>query len=370
MKRVTILTGVAIFFATMIFTGCEKNPGTSPNDVEILPQSFKVVIPDAISRQASTKKSATVDAIKGNGVYKHLTTFIFAGENAANMVQEIIKNLRIYHINKAMSFSYTSDDDGRTKNLDIVMNSEYDGKVWEFEMTISDAVSEEEPDGGKALQTFWNRQPMEGIALLKPYNINRNENNQETDAMFRIDYSETGEHGYDAYMMVYASGLPLANPLDNPYSISSMKMFAGKKGDYVDVYGNSNHPNAKFFTALVGFNWAFVASGKNSEDIGVAEVGLPPGNLDEPSRSVLLGYYSIRNVFSREIHEVWPFIDSTTIASYLHNTEAPGFFDNHGFVAGGTSPGSDWNDLVDRIQVLSPYNPKEISNLVITFKSN
>lgn len=346
----------------------KKTPVQNPNDSEILPQTFKVDIPDAISRQASTKKSAEVDTLNGNLVYIHLLTFIYVGESAADIVQGIIHSLHVYHINKAMSFSFNSDDDERTKNLVVVTNSEYDGKVWEFELTITDADSEEETDGGKAIQIFWNRDPVEGIALLKPYNIDRKKNMYDTDAMFRIDYSETGLHGYDACMIVYACGLPLASPLDNPYSMSTLKMFVGRKDDYVDVYGNSNHPHAKFFTAHIGFNWAFVASGKDTEDIGVAEVGLPPSNLDEPGRSVLLGYYSIRNVFTREILEVCPFIDSTTIAAYLYNTEAPGFFDNHGFVSGGTSPGPEYDDLVGRIRELSPYNPREISNLVITFK--
>ncbi|NOY36662.1 MAG: hypothetical protein GXO83_03715 [Chlorobi bacterium] len=368
MKKLSLFFGSALLIASLLFSGCEKNPAPGPGEDSILPQSFKVDIPDAISRQASTNKSATVDTLKGNDIYEHLANFINIGEGAAGIVQDVIGAITVYHINKPMSFSFQSDDDGRTKNVTVVANSSYDNATWEFQMTITDAESEGNDDGGKAIQIFWNRDPVEGIALLKPYNIDRRNDGKDASAMFRIDYSETGDHGYDAHMLVYIAGLPVADPLEDPYSMSALKMFVGKKGDYVDVYGNSNHPNATFFAGHAGFNWAFVAAGNGSDDIGVAEVGLPPSNLDEPSRSVLLGYYSIKDVFTREIMEVWPGIDPASIEAFLYNTSAPGFFDAAGFVSGGTSPGSQYDDLVARIQDLSPYNPKEISNLVIAFK--
>lgn len=368
MKKLSLIFGSSLLFFSLIFSGCEKNPVPGPGEDNILPQNFVVNIPDAISRKASTKKSAAVDTLKGNDIYEHLANFINIGEGGAEIVQDIIVGISVYHINKPMTFSFQSDDDGRTKNVEVVANSTYDGATWEFELTMTDAESEGNDDGGKAMQIFWNRSPIEGIALLKPYNIDRRNDASLGDAMFRIDYSETGDHGYDAHMMVYIAGLPVADPLDDPYSMSTLKMFVGKKGDMVDVYGNSNHPNATFFAGHSGFNWAFVASGDDVQDIGVAEVGLPPSNLDEPSRSVLLGYYSIKNVFTREIYEVWPGIDPASVEAFLYNTSAPGFFDAGGFVAGGTSPGSEYDPLVDRIQDLSPYNPKEISNLVITFK--
>jgi hypothetical protein len=269
-----------------------------------------------------------------------------------------------------MSFSYESDEDGRTKNLEVIENVTFDGETWEYQLTITDADSEGNSDGGKAIQIFWNRNPIDGIAILKPYNIDRDTEDEFADAMFRIDYNEEGTQEYDAYMMVYVTGLPLENPLDNPYSMSTLKMFAGRKGDIIDVYGNSNHPNATLFAGNSGFNWAFIASGDRESDIGVAEVGLPPSNLDEPSRSVLLDYYSIQNVFTRELYEVWPTLDSASVEAYLFNTEAPGFFDTDGFIVGGTSPGSEYDEVENRLPNLSPYNPKEITNLSIEFKDN
>jgi hypothetical protein len=186
--------------------------------------------------------------------------------------------------------------------------------------------------------------------------------------MFRIDYSEGGELGYDAQMEVRIAGLPVGSPLEQPYAINSLHMFAGKKGDVVDVYGNSNHPNAILLTGNAGFNWAFVASGNDPANIGVAEVGLPPSTLDSDDRSVLLKEYSIKNVFTNEITAVWPGIDQDLLAAYLSTTAAPGYFNNKGFISGGKSPGTAWDALAKRLDSLSPYNPKATSNLSIDFK--
>jgi len=161
----------------------------------------------------------------------------------------------------------------------------------------------------------------------------------------------------------------MPSPLENPFALKSLKMFAGKKGDIIDVYGNSDHPNAILISGTPGFNWAFVASGNEVKDLGVAEIGLPPSNLDEPSRNKLLGYYGIGEVFEREIQAVWGgLVPQEVIGAYLYNTEAPGYFDSHGFVAAGTSPSSEYDELDSRLPDLSPYNPKEVGNLKLTFK--
>lgn len=361
----SIMILLAVFFA---FTACQKEEGPQLQNDDILPANFKVDIPGALSYQPSTLKSATVDTLKGNLVYGHLGTFIYVGESAADIVQEIIHSIRIYKINRPMTFSFESDDDGRVKNAEVVAGVSFDGVNWEFELTITDAESEGNVDGGKAVQIFWNRSPMKGIAVLKPYNIDRDENRKNPDAMYRIDYSEAGEHGYEAEMLVYISDLTVADPLDDPFSMSSLKMFVGKKGDVVDVYGNSDHPNAILIAGNAGFDWAFVATGDETTDLGVAEVGLPPTNLDQPSRNILLGYYSIKKVLTREIYSVWPDIDEASVEAFLYNASAPGYFDNTGFVSGGTAPGTGYERLVPRLKYLSPYNPKEITNLNIQFK--
>ncbi|MDZ7738921.1 MAG: hypothetical protein U5K32_07645 [Bacteroidales bacterium] len=296
-KKVFLIISLATAI-TVFFTGCEQSGGPGQEEESILPDKFSIEIPDAISFNVPDAGTKSVEPINGNLIYRHLAHFIHIGESGGNIVEDIIKGIARYEINKPMSLSYTSDDDGRIKNLEVMENPYFEGQTWEFQLNITDAESEGNEDGGFAMQIFWNRNPVKGVAILKPYNIDRSKEENTASAVFRIDYSEAGERAYDAHMLIAASGLDLADPLDNPYSVNALKMFVGKEGDKIDVYGNSNHPNAIFFNGDAGFNWAFVASGDATLDIGVAEVGLPGSYLDEPSRSVLLEDYSIRNVFT------------------------------------------------------------------------
>ncbi len=369
MKKHIIILSVTAFVLGLILSSCEKEPLINTGQTSILPEKFSIALPGALSNDMNGKKAAlVVDTLNGNVIYINLATFMAVGAGGGIIVEDIIKGLWRYGINKPMILSYKSDEDNRTKNVVVSENPYFDGENWEFELSVTDAESEIAADGGYAMQIFWNRSPRKGIAILKPFNINRDGDPGIGQAMFRIDYSEAGENGYDARMLVQITGLPVPSPLLNPFAINTLKMFVGRKGDIVDVYGNSNHPNAIFFNGNTGFDWAFVASGKYSQNIGVAEVGLPPCNLDETSRDVLLDNYSIKNVFSTQIFSLWPNIDSTDVAAYLHNTEAPGFFSQHGFVQGGTSPGSEYDDIEVRLPMLIPFNPADISGLDLGFK--
>lgn len=374
MKTKAILSLLAIGIFSLILTSCENNEAVEPQP-DLLPTKFSVDIPSSLSNQnsvANGRISGRIqeDTLKGNDIYLHLNTFIAVGDGAAHLVEEFIEGIRKHKIDRILTLSYTSEDDNRIKNMVVLSDVTFEDKTWDYQLTITDADSEKEPDGGKALQIFWNKSALvKGIAIVKPYNCNRLENANVKDALFRIDYTEGGALGYDAQMEVSISGLPLENPLENPYSVSALKMFVGKKGDVVDVFGNTNHPNAVLFSGTAGFNWAFVASGHDVKNIGVAEVGLPPSALDEADRDVLLKEYSIKNVFTNEIMAVWPGIDQNLLNAYLTNTAAPGYFDNKkGFLAGGTSPGADWDVLAARLPALNPYNPKSISELTLTFK--
>ena len=370
MKTKIKLSVLALTLAVAIgIQGCKKDEPTPENNTKNIPSKFKVDIPSSLSRNESAKiNGSKADTLHGNNIYQHINNFIWVGEGAADVVQDIMAAISTYNINQAMSFSYVSGEDGRTKNAVVVTNSDYEGTTWNFEMTITDALSQSNADGGKALQVFWNTTPVKGIAILKPFNIDRTTYANNPDPMYRVDYSEAGELGYTAHMFVYIIDLPLASPLQDPYSMKSMKMFAGKTGNYIDVLGNSNHPNAKFFTTQTGFNYAFVASSNESTNIAVAEVGLPLSTLNTSDRVVILKDNSIRNVFTAQINQTWPGIDSTTIATYLFNTGAPGYFNSNGFIQGGTSPSSSYNDLDARMNLLSPYNPYDITNLTIIFK--
>jgi hypothetical protein len=377
MKTTRLILSTAILMFTLMFQSCEKTDLDKTNENGILPERFKIDIPSSISNDTKVKssllKSAQGDTIKGNEIYQLLNLFVAVGEGAGDIVQGIIGAIVIYHIDKPMTVTYVSNDDNRTKNIVVIENAAYAGKSYEYELTITDALSEGNADGGKALQIFWNRSPISGVAIVKPYNCNRVKDGNNPNAILRIEYSEEGTAEYDSYMIVDIDGLPLADPKSDQFSISTLKMFVGKKGDIVDVYGNSNHPNAKFFTQQTGFNWAFVASGNDKEDYAVAEVGLPPSTLDNSTRKVLLGDYSIKNVLTEQINE-WFFLtfgihpDANDLSNYLKNADAPGFFSNSGFVQAGTSPDAKYSTLVTRISNLAPYNPKLINDLTIDFK--
>jgi hypothetical protein len=81
-----------------------------------------------------------------------------------------------------------------------------------------------------------------------------------------------------------------------------------------------------------------------------------------------LGNYSVKNVFSEQIYNLLPYIDSTDVEAYLYNTATPGYFDRNGFIQGDKSPGDEYGTLERKLPVLSPYNPKEILELKIRFK--
>ncbi len=367
MKRLNVIFAAAVLFTAMFFQSCNKNETVepNPNDQSILPANFMVEIPSALSG-ADYYKDSNVDTLQGNDIYQHLRSFIWIGDQAAIIVNEIIHVIAANNLSQPMTFTYVSDDDGRTKEVVIIANSTFEGYTWEYQMTITDIDSENSDN--TAMQIFWNKNPIKGIALVNPYNLDRTTSTEYQETMYRIDYSEMFEFGYETHMIVTIDGLPVADPLEDPYSIKTMKMFVGKNSNLISVYGNSDHPNAKFFNDEVGFDWAFAAAGDRILDIGVAEVGLPRNTLNSSNRNTLLVENSIKNVFTNQIYEVWPWIDSTSVQSYLYNTDAPGFFDHGGFVQGGTSPGTQYNPLLGILPGLTPYNPAEIDDLEIEFK--
>lgn len=368
MKRLNYILSF-VFLATVFFTSCDTD-SVEPTDDNIVPESFSVEIPASLKSSAlKTAKSTQGDEMTGNETYEHLTTFINAGDEAAKIVEAVIKAIRAYDLSQPMSLSYTGDDDGRDKNLVVIADAEFEGTTWNYQMTITDADSEGNDDGGVAMQIFWNTGTVEGVAIMKPYNIDRNTEDMYTRAMFRIDYSEAGNNGYEQEMTVYISGIALPDAITNPYVMETMKMTVGKEGNIIDVYGNTNHPNAYILQSEIGFNWAFVAAGETDSDIGVAEVGLPPSDLNSNSRELILGTYSLKNVFTNAITRAFPDYPAYMISAYLENTEAPGYFNANGFVQGGTAPSTDYNAISSSIEQLVPFNPNEVSNLKVEFKA-
>lgn len=363
-KRMIAILSV---FTLVFFVSCEEDnlsPDTNPDS--IVPKNFAVEIPQSISSNVELK-TAEVDTLQGNDVYGHLRSFIHVGEFGAELTQDIMRSIATNNLSRPLELTLISDDDGRPKHLVIVENEEFEGSVWEYKLTYTDAGDNNSETGNTAMQVFWNTNPVEGIAILNPYNINRNGEESFKNTNIRVKYSETGDLSFDRYMIVSVDEWPMPNPLVDPFGLSKLKMFVGKKGDIVSIYGNSEHPNAKFFNNETGFDWAFVAAAHESKDIAVAEVGLPPMDLDATERSVLLGDYAVKNVIENQILDVWPDIDQNTLDAYLFHTQAPGYFNTNGFVQAGTAPSTDYEPLEANIQHLVPYNPYSILTLDIAF---
>jgi hypothetical protein len=372
----TVITALA-------FTSCENSLfDKQDKDNGILPERFMIDIPGSLSNdtKSASLKSTEIDTVNGNLIYWHLNTFIAVGEGAAKIVQATIWSISKLNIDNVISLSYTSDEDNRVKNVDVIADAEYQGRLWQYGLTLTDAESEGNSDGGIGMQIFWNKNPIEGIALYKPYNLNRVSNSNLPELMGSIEYSEKGTEKYDAFMIVEITGLPVE--ASHPFELETMKMFVGKNDNYIDVFGNSDHPKARFNTydnETKGFNWAFVASGDIDNDIAAAEVGLPLSSADITSRSEILDDNSVKKVLTREMTNfiiaayasvgitLQPNEVSAFLAPYLKNAEAPGYFNSGGFVKGGVAPNGSYSEVEDRIESLVPYNPSDIGNLQIEF---
>jgi hypothetical protein len=215
MKTMKNIFAAVLLSTIFLIQGCDENLNQRQNETGILPERFKIDIPSSISNNQALKttgeKSANgiqSDTLMGNEIYAHLNFFIAVGEGAAEVVENIILAIAFYDIDEPMSLSFTGDDDHRVKNLVVIEDVEYSDRTWQYELTITDAESENDIDGGKALQVFWNTDPVEGIAILRPYHIDRQHDIEWLDTKFRIEYSEVGTEVYETYMTVEIAGLP------------------------------------------------------------------------------------------------------------------------------------------------------------------
>lgn len=398
MKKSAFL--LSMFFVALLFQQCKKT-NEEEKSTEFTPSSFSVDIPSAISSEASTLKNGSVGVVQGNQIYAHLRTFVGVGEFSAKFVETVIKGIKFVGAADIDSIRYLSKntkDDQRLKDLVIKENQEFEGRTWEYMAKIVDVDTGTKPFDGKAMEVFWNTNPVEGIAIVNPFNCNQTENVLLKEVMYRVEYKETGENGYSKQMVVSIYNLPLPSSAvvsanaDKQYSMRNLKMFAGKKGDIIEVRGNSDHPLVKYVTQE-GFNWAFVAASDANLNIAVAEVGLPGRNVNSSDRAVLLDTSSIRNVLRREadtiisgtsfeitpgffvtganLKQIFPQQYNDTLNKYLVNTTPPAYFNNGGFSSAGMVPSNNSNtysSLKTAIKSLSPYKPKDITDLMVEFK--
>ncbi len=323
-----------------------------------IPSQFSVDIPTPISSNSGNLSGRTTGdgdgIIEGDEIYESLRYFIHLGEQSAEILEVTLVVGAALEANNVRSFTFVSDDDDREKRLDIEENVTRGGVSYEYEMTMVDTENEEQ-----ALQLLWNTNPVSGVGILKPYNIDRTDG--DSDAFLRIDYSEDDEN-YDATMTISIAGI---EPVENG-DIDNMKMFVGKKGDIVEVMGNSNHPNVVIidedFTG--GRNYAFVGRGDESTDLGVVKLALPPSST---ATADVLSDYSVFAVLESEINAVTD-LTQDQIDQILAEALSPAYFNNSGFITSGADnkPASFSDSFVD-LSGMNPFVPNDIKNLEIDF---
>src|SRR6056297_3571199 len=124
------------------FTACEDDEEETTEEVTTssFPEKFKVDIPSSISQVSSEK--TTKDELSGDDIYAYLTTFIAIGEASAELVEDIMLAIATFELDNEMDIIYTSDDDGRDKHMVVVSNATFEGKTFEYQLTVTDHLSE------------------------------------------------------------------------------------------------------------------------------------------------------------------------------------------------------------------------------------
>lgn len=354
--RVLKLSIALLSFGFFIACSSDEEP-----NVEIpVPEQFSVDIPGSISSNTGSLSGRTTGegdgVIEGNEIYESLRYFIHIGEESAEIVEFTLQVGAVLSANNVRSFTFDGDDDGREKRIDLNEGVTRGGVNYEYEMTMVDTENED-----LALQVLWNTNPVSGVAILNPYNLDRTDLEADESAFLRIDYTE-GHADYEAAMTVSISGIVAVENGD----IDNLKMFVGKNGDIVEVMGNSNHPNINIldpdFTG--GRNYAFVGRGDESTDLGVVKLALPPSSINTDD---VLETYSVKTVLQMEIEAVID-LEQNVIDAILAEAESPAYFDAQGFITSGADnkPASFGDEFID-LTGMNPFVPNDIKNLSIDF---
>lgn len=353
----------------LAFFSCQRKQ--LPEQQGILPEDITIDIPQSINYEQETLKTATTDKIlNGNRIYGYLRTFIHIGHKSTYLLKNTIYKIRKYHLTARSSFSFTGQDN-RTKYLKVSRNIFFENKTWQYCLTIKDLQDTSQlSDSSLAFVIYWNTKPKQGVCIIKPYNLDRIKYSYLKNAIFRFDFSENNNNTsqYDKTMTIWLNDLPLDST--KKFSIQNLKMFIGQKQNIIDIYGNSSHPLAWLLVPrnTTGINWSFIASADQNLNIAVAQVGLPPDSIDTDSKSIILGTYSLYNVLKHEFN-LWHLLHFGTLPSqdsldaFLANAKAPAFFNSNGFFHAATLPNKDYAPLVERLNDLSPFNPKQISTM-------
>jgi len=351
-----------LFLALLSLTllmNCEPEEETAP--VVDVPSTFSVDIPPSLSSATASGIGGRVDAtnetIEGEDIYEALRYYIYLGEQSAEILEFVLVIGSTLNEGNVVSVTFPSDDDFREKRIDITNDVVRGGVEYAYEMTMVDTENED-----MALQMLWNTNPVEGIAILNPYNLDRSED-ANPEAFYRIDYTEANP-SFEEAMTVYISGAEVEEVGDP----DNLIMFAGRNGDIVEVIGNSNHPDLTIIDPdyTGGRNYAFVARGDESTDLGVVNLWLPPS--DVTTNDFEAGdQYSVYQVLEAEIEAVAD-LEQEVIDAILAEALSPAYFNNAGFITSGAdNKPESFSDAFVNLTGNTPFVPNDVQNLSIGF---
>ena len=87
MKAKNLILSLIVVFTAVLMQNCQEDPEPIVSSDSILPSKFSVDIPNSISsNNAKSLKNTKGDSLSGNDIYEHLSTFIWIGEAAAEIV--------------------------------------------------------------------------------------------------------------------------------------------------------------------------------------------------------------------------------------------------------------------------------------------
>lgn len=352
MKKVSLLMFLIVFIWSCTEEEKQENIETQ------FPETFTVDIPSTLSNSAGLEAGRihkTGESISGADIYGALREFIHIGEQAAEVLQEIVIVVGIVHAVDVETFTITSEDDGRQKTFTFSDEVTYGGTAFEHEMIVEDE------DGSLALQVVWNSNPVNGTAIMNPYHLNRLEGEQFIETFYRLDYQESEDSDTKA-MTVMVDGFPNEGELDK------LIMTVVNSGDIYEVYGNSNHPDLTLINEELSTdrNYAFVARADDANEIAVAEVALPPSSVETDD---VMDDYSIYSVFEEEIKSIG-ISNQEVIDAILTNAQPLAYFDETtGFLGSGDNvPENEaFNIGFIHLSALSPYIPSDVASLTVGF---
>ena len=348
---------ISLLLTGLFCTSCQKNKGG-----DIVPDNFGINLSDAISIPDLDKKALILnDTIaSGKDLYQHLRTLIFVGEYSSELINESLWSIKDYIIDRAMSFSYISDRDNRTKNVVVREQVSFENETWDYEMTITDEIE------GKAFLLYWNMNPLKVIAFLQPKAMNF-QSLVLRRAIIRVNYNDS-DPIFDKTMLVMVTGIDSTSV----NFMKKLKMFAGQKGDVVHIYGNTIHPYAYLVDPnyIGGRAWTFRAKNNTKLDIAVAKVALPPISLTNDEMPPIWDEYSMDKILEEEIVTVYNDATPSIIENYVYTARGVAYFVGPpGFVSNGTDipqvPGFT-PEFID-MTGLEPWAPVDVNNLTIGF---